>query len=297
MSYILGIILAIGAGTAINIGQVLQKKAVNEIPADQRNKDFMKTLIHNRTWLLGLLVQVGLGTTMVIIAQIFIGPALLPGLLAAGLIFMAIGAAKIVGEQLNKMEMMGIGLIIVAVVLISLSNLAVDITEVNLIEPGFLSRQYIFTSVFIAIIIGCEVAQRKLERFRSILFAFESGCFLSLANYWVSPVTGHVLRLFGNKLEIPMELIWGIVGAIILVLVNIFAVSKIQHSFKTGNANVAIPIQQVPVNIAPIFVYFGIFLKTAPSQYAVAFMLIAVGLIIFSSYALARRQVQLDAIK
>ena len=57
MSYILGIILAIGAGTAINIGQVLQKKAVNGIPIEQREKDFMKTLIHNKTWLSGLLVQ------------------------------------------------------------------------------------------------------------------------------------------------------------------------------------------------------------------------------------------------
>ncbi len=94
--YILGICLAIGAGTAINLGTVVQKLAVNQVPPEQRDKEFFKNLIHNRIWLFGLLIQIALGTTLVIVSQIFIGPALLPGLLATGLVAMAIGAAKLV---------------------------------------------------------------------------------------------------------------------------------------------------------------------------------------------------------
>ena len=210
---------------------------------------------------------------------------------------MAIGAAKLVNERLNKLEMGAIGLIICAAILLTLSNLTVNITQVNLIDAGFLGREYIFTGVFIIIIIFCELIQRRIQRIRSILFAIESGSFLVLANYWISPVSGNVMHLFAGTVSLPWELITGILGAIILVLANVFSIGALQNGFKSGNANTVIPIQQVPVNIAPIFIYFSIFGKTTPSTYSVTLMLIAIVLIIISSYILAKRQIQLDAIK
>jgi len=297
MSEILGIFFAICAGIAINLGTVLQKKAVNDLSPEMKSKDYFKILLHTKLWLIGLAVQIGIGTTFTIVAQIYIGPAILPGLLATGLIAMAIGAAKIVGEKLMKDEIIAIGLIIVAIVLIALTGLTVDITVVDLNNGGFIARQYLFTGVFVGIIIFCEITQRKSVQYRSILFAIESGCFLALANYWVSPVTGHVMHLFNGNLQLPGELIWAILAIIILVLANIFAISTLQNSFKAGKANVCIPIQQVPVNIAPIFVYFVIFLKTAPTSYSVYLMVGAIALIIYSSYVLSKRQVQLDKIK
>lgn len=297
MSYALGIALAIGAGCAINLGTVLQKKAVNEVPPEKRDKNFMRTLLHNRTWLLGLLIQVGLGTTMVIIAQLFIGPALLPGLLATGLIAMAIGAAKIVGEKLSNIEMVTIGIIILATILLCFTGLSVEILEVNMVDPAFLIRETIFTAVFFGIIGICEIIRRQTQKYHSILFAIQSGCFLSLANYWVSPVSSNVMHLFGGTLQMPLELITGILGIIMLILTNIMAISMLQNGFKTGKANTVIPIQQVPINIAPIFVYFGIFAKASPSNLAIPFMLTSIILIVISSYILAKRQIQLEMIK
>ncbi len=115
-----------------------------------------------------------------------------------------------------------IGLIICAAILLTLSNLTVNITQVNLIDAGFLGREYIFTGVFIIIIIFCELIQRRIQRIRSILFAIESGSFLVLANYWISPVSGNVMHLFAGTVSLPWELITGILGAIILVLAECF---------------------------------------------------------------------------
>jgi hypothetical protein len=234
---------------------------------------------------------------MVIIAQIFIGPALLPGLLATGLVAMSIGAAKLVNEKLTTLEMGAIGLIIIAAILLSFTNLTVDISQVNLGDPNFLAREFLFTGVFGFIILVCELYQRKNARIRSILFAIESGSFLVLANYWVSPVTGNVMHLFAGTVQMPWELITGILGIIILILANIFAIGTLQNGFKSGKANTVIPIQQVPVNIAPIFIYFSVFIKPSPSNYAIPLMIIAIGLIIISSYILSKRQLQLDSIK
>lgn len=49
----------------------------------------------------GLLLEYGVGSAAYMIAQNLIGPALVPGLMAAGLIVLAIGSVKIIGETLR----------------------------------------------------------------------------------------------------------------------------------------------------------------------------------------------------
>ena len=70
----------------------MNKKVVNEVPAD---KQFFKKLIKNVFWLWGLLFQFAFRSVFFIIAQFWVGPAEIPGLMAAGLIVLAIGSSKI----------------------------------------------------------------------------------------------------------------------------------------------------------------------------------------------------------
>nr|MDO8113458.1 hypothetical protein [Candidatus Sigynarchaeota archaeon] len=295
----LGIACAIGAGSAINIGIVVQKKAVNEIPPDKRDAKFFRNLVSRRTWLLGFIIQIAFGSTLSIAAQAIIGPALLPGLLAVGLIFMAVGAAKIVGESLKRTEIMAIGLIIVAAILLTASDIGVPILDpatFNTMDPIFLANEWEFTAVFFGIIAVTEIIQRKNEKNRAIALACQAGCFLALANYWISPVTVSVVHLVTGTLVMPWELVLGIIGAIVLVLANICNVAVTQKAFKGGNASLVIPIQQVPVNVAPVLVFFWVFSSKARSILTFPFLFIAIGLIIFSSYLLARRQAMLESI-
>ncbi len=300
----LGVILAICAGSALNIGIVIQKKAVNEIPPDKREKKFFRTLVRQRTWKLGLLVQIGIGTVLTIISQTFVGPALLPGLLAVGLIPMAIGASKIVGESLKAKEIVAIGLIIVAATLLGLSNIGIstfqaDGVTVNPVyqETSVWINEWVFTALFGGIILAAEVVQRKMVKIRSIALALEAGACLALANYWITPVVAHIANLGAGNLSMPWELVVGIVGGVVLALTNVFNVAITQKAFKSGNASLVIPIQQVPINIAPILIYFWIFSLTPTSEVTIPFLLIAVGLIVLSSWLLAQRQAQLEQIK
>ncbi len=299
----LGVVLAIGAGSAINIGIVIQKKAVNEIPPDKRDEKFFHSLVRRRTWLLGLLVQVAVGTTLTIIAQAYVGAALLPGLLAVGLIPMAIGASKIVGESLKVKEIVAIGLIIVAATLLGFSSIGIstflDNGDVNPLFQSSLVwiNEWAFTALFFGIIIMAEIVQRKMVKVRSIALAVEAGSFLALANYWITPVVAHIANLGANNLLMPWELVIGITGGVVLALTNVFNIAVTQKAFKSGNASLVIPIQQVPINVAPILIYFWIFSLPPPLNYSLPFLLIAVGLIVLSSWLLAQRQSQLERIK
>ncbi|HMF30460.1 MAG TPA: hypothetical protein VKK79_03555, partial [Candidatus Lokiarchaeia archaeon] len=263
---------------------------------EKRDQKFFRSLVVRRTWLLGLLVQIGIGTTCTIVAAAFIGPALLPGLLAVGLIPMAIGASKIVGERLKKTEIFAILLIVIAAILLVVSDVSIPVTDPSYFDYNFWAREWIFTGAFFVIIFLCEVAQRKVKKTQSLSLAVQAGCFLALANYWLNPVEAHIVHLFAGEL-IPWELLNGILGAVVLALANVFNIAATQKAFKSGNASVVIPVEQVPINIAPIIIYFLVFLFPAREASTLPFLLIVVGLIIVSSYLLARRQSQLEGIK
>ena len=91
-------------------------------------------------------------------SQYFIGPALIPGFMATGLIVLAIGSIKIVGETLNKEEILGIALIIIAIFLLGISELSIEIANTNLLEIGLIMRIFLFTLIVIIIsVISPEV--------------------------------------------------------------------------------------------------------------------------------------------
>jgi hypothetical protein len=80
------------------------------------------------------------------VAQIFVGPAIIPGLMASGLILLAIGSIKIIGESLTRLEIIAVFLMIVSITLLGLSQIKIEIMEINLIEFFFILRMTLFTS-------------------------------------------------------------------------------------------------------------------------------------------------------
>ena len=135
--YSLGILFGLIAGIIFGTGTVMQKYAINSLPEDS---ELMKSLIKNRLWVTGFLFQFFLGSLFLIIAQLFIGPALVPGLTAVGLIVLAIGSVKIIGESLKPSEIFGIALMIFAIFLLSFSGLSIELIEFNYLEFNFLFR-------------------------------------------------------------------------------------------------------------------------------------------------------------
>lgn len=291
--YLFGVFLAILSGSINNIGIVFQKKVVNEVSSEAK---FFRSLVKKPLWLIGTLMQVAIGSIFFLIAQIYIGPALIPGLMSFGLIFLAIGSVKIVGEKLKKEEIIGIVLLILAIFSLGLSKLSVDIASINILAFDLVLNMTIFTIILFLGSVICEILQRKMRKFKGILLAISSGFQFSLTNFWVAPLMAVISHVFGGTASLN-ELFLFIVCVIILILANILGTMKIQQSFQVANASRMIPIQQVPIQITPIIAYFFVFTLMPYTFFPIIYMIIGVSLILLSMFILAKRQSQLEIIK
>lgn len=289
----MGVLLAILAGIASNLGLILQKKVVNDHRDDA---EFMKNLIKVPLWVIGLSIEFGIGTAFFMLAQYFIGPALIPGLMGAGLIVLAIGSVKIIGESLKKIEIIGIFLMILGIALLGFSELSIETEQINFIDTGFIIRILIFTVILSICASICFISQTKKEKLKGILFAILSGVMFALSNLWVFPLIGVIANVLEGTFVFE-ELILFVVSSILLILENIFGVWAIQQAFKFGQASNLIPIQQLPIQIAPLFIYYSVFLLIALSIFSIFYSVIGVTFIIISSFLLSGKQAQLEAIK
>lgn len=295
MSYWIGVAYALGAGFSNNFGTVLMKKVVNEIPPEEQEERFIRTLAKKPVWVIGLLFQYVLGAALILLAQIFLGPALVPGLMSSGLIVLSIGSIKIVGESLRKKEVMGIILLMIGTILFSMSELEISIPAYNFLDSGYLMRLFVFTGLLLLIVLVLNVVRRTLPQYHSTSRALVSGIFLATSGFWISPMLATIVHVFSGTFVI-LELGLFATACVVLILTNIFAVWSIQDAFKTGQASLLIPIQQLPYLVIPGIVYLGVFLLVPPEVFSLAWFSGAVLLTIISSFLLGKRQVMLEEI-
>ncbi len=294
--YWLGILLSIGSGILNFAGTVMQKKVVNEISPENREQRFFRSLVRKPLWIWGLLCQLAFGSILFMLSQSIIGPTLPPGLMATGMIVLAIGSVKIIHESLRGTEIAGIALMIVAILLLGLSNLETPLDEINFTGFDLLLRITFFTVICIGIIGFCYLSQKKILRLRGILLVIASGTFFALSNFWISPLMATIGLVFGGT-AVPMEIVLFIIACVFLIMTNIFGLSSLQTAFKYGQASNLVSIQQIPTQIAPIFYYFAVFQLETKYWYQTPLLFIAITLILIATFFLAKRQVQLEEIK
>lgn len=293
MTYFLGILFALLAGVVVYIGVLMQKHVINKHSNDPK---FIRSLAKSPIWIMGLLLQVVIGgLVFYFIAIIFIGPALVPGFMSAGLIVLALGSVKILNEKLGKEEILGILLMIAGVSFLGLSNLSIDVFTFNILDSGFILRIIVFTIVVLCLAVIFEVLRRKHEKNKGLLMAIESGLVLSLNTVWASPGTTVVTHVV-DGIIIEEEIIFGIIIGIILLLILAIGITIGQISLKYGQANILAPLNSAPIQIIPIIAFFIIFLSTPPNILSVIFMIIGFTLIISSSFLLTKRQAKIEKI-
>jgi hypothetical protein len=290
--YWLGVFLAIASGVSNNYGTVLQKKVVNKYKDDSK---FFRNLVKNPVWLFGLVLQLGIGAILFLIAQLFIGPTLIPGLMGAGLIVLAIGAVKIAEEHLKASEVLGIILMIVAITFIGFSNMNIDLSQQDFLNIELFYRILLFTGLLYFFAFIVYILYKK-NIGKGISLSIYSGFQFALSNFWIGPLMGVLISVFGGKASI-LEIILFFLALIILTSTNIVGTSSIQKAFREGQASNLIPIQQVPIQIAPVFYYIAVFLLPIPNILSLIFLIIGITLVVMSSFLLGRRQAQIETVK
>ncbi len=83
----------------------------------------------------------------------------------------------------------------------------------------------------------------------------------------------------------------------ILVSGNICGLVAIQKAFTAGQVSNLIPIQYVPMQIAPIFTYFLVFAYPAPSVGEALLGIVGICLVLSAGVLLSRRKAEVDNIK
>ncbi|TXT66171.1 MAG: conserved membrane protein of unknown function [Promethearchaeota archaeon] len=267
-------------------------EVINTLPSKE---NLMRQLIRNKLWVIGLIINFGVGTIFYLIAQTMIGPALIPGLMASGLIILAIGSVFILEESLKLKELAGIIIMVIAITFLGFSGLSIKISTTQIWEFSFLLRVLIFTMVIFFLSFIFEMISRKTETSKGIPLAIFSGNMFALSNLWVCLLIGTISKVFAGNFIIG-ELIIFIISAIILVIVNIYGIIKIQQAFSKGKAGNLVVIQQIPIQTGPIIIYFLVFLMPTNDIFSVIFLILAITLIIISAVLLGKRQAEIEQI-
>ena len=295
-NYLLGVILAILGGVVNSFGVVLQKKVVNEIPKEAREERFMRSLIRNPIWVLGLIFIIVFSAIFFLLAQAMIGGALVPGLAAIGLVVLVIGSIKIIGENLKKLEFLGIGILIIGILLIGLSELSIEGDIDYFLDTGFNVRITIFTSILCILWMGCRKTGKKEYKGKTIFLAFSAGLPFAIGNSWMQPFTISMINVFGGKGD-SLDFIIFIISTILVAPTSFAGIAFVQEAFKYGDASKIVPIQQIPIQITPIFLYFSVFLKSPPKIFSPYYILSGILLIIISGFILGKRQAAIEIIE
>jgi len=286
--YLLGVFFAILSGVMINLGLLFQKKVINNIPEEARKKRFMRTLIRKPLWLAGFFLEYIVGGVIAfVLAEHYIGPTLVPGLMAIGFIVLAVGSIWILNESLNAKEYIGISLIITGSVLLALSGLEIDneTVRLRLSDDGTVFRTVLFTVVMLAIWGITHYMSIKSRRRRGVIMGFSNGFPFGLSNFWIKPLLAVIWIVLAGK-GTAGQVATFVAACVIMILVNLFGIRQIQEAFKFGDAHNVIPMQQIPVQISQILYYFYVFDLASPSSESVAFILSGILLIIVSGFSL-----------
>lgn len=296
-NYFVGVALAIFCGILINVGLLFQKKVINEIPRENRNNRFIRTLIRNPLWVVGFILEyIGGGITF-ILAQDYIGPALVPGLMATGYIVLVVGSTRILGERLDRTEYAGIVLLIFGIFLLGLSALEITNETVRkaLADSDTIIRIIIFTLIMTLLWVLTHIAALRSKKRKGIIMGFSNGFPFGLSNFWIAPLLAIIWIVLGGK-GTTAQIVIFVAACIIMIVLNLLAIRQIQESFKFADAHNIIPMQQIPVQIAPVLYYFSVFSLSPPSGRSVIYILSGAALIIVSGFFLGRRQAELEQI-
>lgn len=289
--YRLGIAAAVLSGALHAFSAILQKSVVNRIPPAEREDHFMRRLLRTPAWLLGLVLSFGLGTVLNLLAQRLIGPALVPGLTASGMLILAVAAVRMIGERLRRLEVLGIVLLVVGTGLLGASRLDIPADQVNLLDRGLLLRILWFTVALGACWLASFWLARRAARSRGLWMAVSGGFPFALSNLWILPMLLTIGHVFAGA-ALALEVLLFAVACAMLVGTNAAGIRQTQEAYKFAQASKVQPIQQIPTQIAPILLYFFVF-RRAVSGAALLMVPVAVAMIITAGFFLSERKAEL----
>ncbi len=283
-----GVLCAVMSGAMNAFGALLQKRVVDHTPAEKQSGQFMRHLLRDPRWLLGLFLGLGPGTFFVLTAQSLLGPALVPGFTATGLILLAVGSVVLNGERLNSTDVLGIALMVCGVSFLGYANLGITSQEVGQVESALLLRLILFTAALaLCWLFTHLLARRAHHEPRGLLLAVSGGYPYALSNAWILPMILTIGSVFAGQAGLLQGVVFAL-SCVMLVSTNVVGIRLVQEAYKFAPASKVQPILQIPNQTAPILLYFAVYQRSG-SDVPVFLILLGVALIIASGFLLGNR--------
>ncbi len=207
LHYFTGVALGVFGGILTQFGQLLEKRVVNQVRNDNQENDFLCRLVKSPIWVAGVIFGLGGGTAAYMLAQSMIGPALTPGLMASGLVVLAVGSVRMNHEYLNTSEIIGIGLMIFGILFLGLSGMAINSAQVRatLANHAALQRIAAFTTSFLLFSVTTRCLASRIKNRKGMLIALANGFLACLSDFWINPLLALiviVLSGYGTNLQL-----------------------------------------------------------------------------------------------
>jgi len=306
---IAGIILALFATFCFNLGIVLQKKGLKEGLPELTLEEGVSGLgtsfikyFKNKFWTLGFALGI-IGWIPYVIAQGMVGIIVVQPIMGVGLVILVIFANIMLNEKISYYEIIAIGMMIIAPVLIAFSG----ISDVQIDLIGFLIPFIIFLIIIIVIIIICIMVGRKQPKpeWSGMFKIFVAGILGSLAAIFTnifaqaySDASINLISLFGWA-EVLFGIFWfeyfhfwvflGLYGLGFFFLTSMIFQN---NGMQKGKAVILWPIQNSISLIIPVIAGFVVFGQAVAN---LLLFLIAVLLILIATIVLSKYQAEYDS--
>ncbi|MEZ0395217.1 MAG: DMT family transporter [Anaerolineales bacterium] len=289
LPYLLGLLCGFLSGVMNALGAILEKGAVNRLTEEQRAAGVMKHLVRSPRWWAGIVCSFGFGTAFVLTAQRLIGPALVPALTASSLIVLALASVRLLDEHLRPLEHLAILAIVAGMVILGWLHLDIPAARVDLFALGLLPRLAAFALTLGALwAFTYLLALRLTGQGRGLLLAVSAGFPFAISNLWILPLLLTIGAVFGGTASLWQAVLF-ILACLILVGTNVYGVSQMQLAFCFAPASKALSVQNIPMQIAPILIYFFVFQQAlAPARFPL--VALAVTLLLLGGWGLGRRR-------
>jgi hypothetical protein len=319
LEFLGGVAVAIIAGVVLNLGSLIQKKAVNQLvyykkkrlislnDEDQVDKDKLahvhisvKDLVTSKLWMLGFILQAVMGAGLFIAAQTMIGPSLTPALGSIGLVVLVF-ASCIVDERLTWDEYIGLIVMIGAVFLLGFSDMVINLGETDFLRKAFMIRVAVYSGAVMLLCAFCKAWSWRRDRFEGPTLAVLAGLLVALQNYWIGPFTalaGGIFHRKGNFTfehhEIGIVLAYFFVSLFFVIVSNLQTVYERQLAFRVGGAATMIPISHLPSHLSSPILFSYVFELHAPHKYSIGCMWAGLVLLLICSIIFGKRGAQFE---
>lgn len=309
-----GVVVAVFAGVVLNMGSLIQKKAVNQLVYIKKkrlltslNEDpvidkdklthvqiSVKDLVTSRLWMLGFILQAIVGAGLFIVAQAMIGPSLTPALGSIGLVVLVF-ASCVVDERLTWDEYIGLVVMIGAVFLLGFSDMVINLNDTDFLRPEFMIRVAVYTGAVILLCVLCKLWSFRHDRFEGPVLAVLAGLLVALQNYWIGPFTALAGGIFGfgnwtfQHHQTGYVVLYFLVSMAFVIVANLQTVYERQLAFRVGGAATMIPISHLPSHLSSPIIFSYVFKLHAPHKYSIPCMWAGLFLLLICSIIFGKR--------